>query len=954
MIAHRRILNQLRLSGGVLSLLWLIGLLERANANSGRAETENSSVQLPLIYTRLRHDYDNLNILLSYQHYLRHLERRQTFSYNLSHGQANGRDIAPATREVRVEYYENPQVEALNITHDDLVLEALDALYKMRLQQESSHLLADESMRTMLADKRLVNRAQCKRELDFLNKKMLIHKSQMADYKTSAEPQHMHAVVSPELEAFFDSYASDEPGLLFGNRYWTGNWRQCQRRHIIELDKKRPNESYSFVGRYCISMIQSKSWQNKIKRLLQKTQQANFFKDENQEHGYMRHFHIQVGICLPQSCDSTSIYEFNESISLLTKAKLGPPYNSYDVVDMFCLPDETSEFRQPSVRCIVVSVLILFWCLLIILATWIDSGTRKTSDKAEDARARIINIAPEIIERFVSSLSMSRNLERINRAEKYRPTRLVPTDLSFFNFIKVIGTPIIMSGHVSMITKHIDKYPLFLDSVDNKLFLHFMLNSVFAVDWYLCMTAFILTYSSFVTQKVLKYRRRDWALSVVHRYMRVIPLYVFWVWFSKDVYEHLSSGPNWDYGHSNGTMRAKCRRESFLWSLTLTSNFKPLYDNCISPSWYICCDMQFYLITPFLLVLLAKSAKLGWAVCVSGIVGSCALRFHMYMTDPNVRHSDLARVRPDAWMQTNWDTHANYLQPHYRVSTWLVGILAGHYAYMTLTGRWKNPFFDAKTASDHRLARTDGTNSNINSNGNTNNSNHNHSDNNGRAVATKSSPNLASTHFARLALLTSGCCTVTMMLFASLISTQFLVPDWAEPKQIVPLVSLGYSTHDLVMSLGFSGVLLALIYGTAEPLRRFFSWPVWTRLSRINYFPYIAQLEIIFWYIQTNDQVMQTNDAESLKILFSVTIISYILSLVATLLIEMPMSQLEQKFISAPTRNDKHSMKQQPLVYARQTSHNSFVSERANSANRIDEIIELRVEAAPRSSAPTK
>lgn len=829
----------------------------------------------PLIYTKLRFDDNYLQIYRRYQKIETYKEKK--YNVKVEKLLDNNR-----TKEVIYKYYENPEVEATNITYDDLILDALDRSYKTRLMPSYVFSYDNEEDRRKASDPNLVSTAQCNIELDYLSR-------QMQAFQESRDPSKR--VMSPEVGAFFDAYAGSEAGVLQGNSYFIGNWRQCYASHIFDLDKRNVSNTISFKGRYCIASLKSFNWGQKIKEMTQELIKNNYFLYPEQPYDYARFFKIQVGICLPESCDSRTIDSKRDEIRRLATHKLQEPIRSYYLDDLYCLPDETSELRKLDLSgwifvlcCIVWTMLILFstFCEYLQLKSGLTSSNRKT------------NKTKSGLEKMVSAMSLISNYRRLTETASLKAAkkklaniskngqvlvegkgknesidRPKPSDLVFFNFFKTFCMPLMVYGHCGMFTVYLDKNVLDYDFFQSNFGLHFHSSGVFFVDWFFVMTGFITTYVLFSTARVEKNDLLQWLYTVFHRYWRLAPLYTFVLLFCQHIFHQTAYGPIWDYGTNNMTIRGICRRESIIYPLTMTSNLHPMHEECIMPSWYISNDFQFYLITPFILIMLAKWPVGGWFTTLGMIILCDLFRAHRYLVDPKAIPIDLMRPRNDLVMRNNWDIYPTYIYPHYRIDSYLVGILAGHYTYMVLSNRWNSILY------------WDGPNS--------------------KKSIRSDSKGSTEPHWFRKVLRASiwltGCFIVASMTVCTYLLGA-LFPEAFEPYAIY-FVALIYGTCHTVTSSGLSMMFVTFMFGQFKSLKELISHPFWTVASRYNFFVYLIQVEVIYWVVQSGDHPAEASLRDVVKMTIVVTTLCYAISIFLTFWLEHPLSHLEHEFVRA-------------------------------------------------------
>lgn len=857
----------------------------------------NISVDLsanPLVYNRLRFEHDFLQLLQNFQLPWPTDEKKYTLRLRNETYRNN------ETREEVVTYYKNNQLDASTLIHDDLVFEALDRTYRTRLFQSTLYTYDNYEDRLRSSDPSVVSDSKCRRDISFL----ISNLKNITRLKSGEELRGV--AMLPELSAFYDAFAAEEPGLLQGNYHWVGHWRSCKDRQVFLLDRSNTSLSTYFRGRYCIASLRSSRWESKIEQRRGYLEKKMYFKYPQQKYDYTRFFRLQVGICLPDSCDSRLINQHSvlQDLHQLATSKLSGPYKSYSLIDLYCLPDESSELRSIHWSGWLWIAFMGTWCLAISAASLYDnyrpeivkSKRRDVTQKLvysfsiiknynrlvelDSLRADWNKRQTELWDRMykrksetskeTSSNSRSRRQAQLNSliqdttsAETGTAQRKLRLDeLQFLNAFKALAMPMILFAHTGMIFNHLSRFPLEFSAV-NKLSFHALGSSVFYVDWFFVVTGFLAAYINFVQKKVENSSLKYWLYTVLHRYWRLAPTYIILFWFTKSLFHNLSSGPSWDYGTNNMTIRSICHRESWLYPFTLTPNLHPLHEECIMPAWYIGCDMQFYLITPFLLVLLHKSPIKGWIVSLAIIISSITLRVYTYMTNPKTDSLELMRPRQDLYMRTSWDMHEAYLYPQYRVSSYLIGLLSGHYTYMVLSGQWKSVLYWADDRPP--LGRSNG---------------------------------LRSLWWRRkLRTMTS---LLGLQLVLSMTAATWLIMEFypsALDKQVKYFTAIVYGFDHSFASLGVALVAVTLMLGQFPCLKHWLAHPYFTFITRFNYCAFLIQVEVIYWVLQTCDRVPELSTIEGFKVFALSTLITYSISALLTLILELPAANLERKFL---------------------------------------------------------
>lgn len=997
------------------TILLIIVLLSYLSLNSSTSLV-SSARSKEYFYTRTREDPQHLRISEEF--------KNQYLDEVKYESKING---------TKYEYYKS----TLSMSHDELVFETIDKIFRHRLSPFYLHHYDNEEDKRRASDSRLVSPEACAKDLLYLVDKLPKKKYQSNSYTDNVnmnDEDHL----TPELTAFFDSYARQEAGLLMGNTYWVGAYDQCVNRHIFELTNSHPSresqhkfltmtdsrESGStiarrqqvgedpdqkvvdFKGRYCVSALKAPSWDAAIKQ--KKLKARSYFKSERTFNDYAKLFRLQVGICLPSSCDSTALDRHADEIKLLTSAHLEQRFADYELVDLYCLPDETSPLRSLTQSTSALNFIILMsvWLTTLFLATladvfeFVDSleATAKNSGDAKKHRKlrqlvewlslranyrKLMRVADEHATEKTDSSSAnakenikeSKQLDTQETAQTEEKT--APQDdktkkdskssqvssnhaddkeelrinLRFLNAFKALIMFWIVNGHIMLLMIQTAKNILYSDALLNGL-MHFLIGATFGVDLFFTMTGFLTSYLIFNSGHAYKMKPATWLYLSFHRYWRLAPMYLLAFWFSKSVVQLMGSGPLWDYGTSAMTFRGLCNTESWWYPLTLTSNLHGLFEECMITSWYISCDMQFWLLSPIFIHLLAKSPAAGWVASLSVIFMSLKVRYDSLLGDPSARHDELVQPRADIFMRVSHDMPTLYTHPHFRIPTYIVGLLAGHYVYMIKSGKWHSSvaeLFRREQEVRDSLVRTQGLESKQQvvdqQTGNekeqrignecdqlegepkqTCDSTTNESVRN-EVLKETSEKKIEKNkkdegRWKRNAMAYGGVFLILIMSFISYLLANYFPNSFLRYSKEISAIA--YSVDHLMMAVGASLLITSLCFGQWSNLVKILSHPNWTRLSKLNYALLLLQCEAIYFQIFRYEQVPVAGTRELINILFNLLVTLYPLAFVATLVFEFPLANLEKLILPAggKSKNQQQKQKQQHTAASTETACN--------------------------------
>lgn len=409
------------------------------------------------------------------------------------------------------------------------------------------------------------NETECKLAIDGLYESLKIFESIYGNNDIEEQSFQSNRVVfkqevSKNLSLHWsqlNTFGRAPTGLLSSVSIWPGDYNRCA---------KLPST------RYCFGAYRSKNWPNETIDLS---------------------YAYKIGACLPRSCNSRSITsskEYLNKIDQLIRFNLIFESNGlanrqlYELIDLYCPPADDSLFRSPfydNLSTILIIVAII-WFVLIIYAT-IEPVSKEAA--------------------LLSYFDLRLSWERFVKVNKNSP------QLEGVNALKNIVMFWLVISHV---------YLLNLSSTPNLLDLRSELNGSFVGSFILQgqhgVPPFFIISGLLVGQKYL-IRSSNNGLNVkkfiLHRYIRLLPMYLLIYAYIKKFAHLISSGPIWDYGVSGESEARQCMMESWLVPILMLANFIPPFSHCILTGWHISNDFQIYLLLPFLLKIYQKSRFKG-------------------------------------------------------------------------------------------------------------------------------------------------------------------------------------------------------------------------------------------------------------------------------------------------------------------------------------------------------
>ncbi|XP_033763775.1 nose resistant to fluoxetine protein 6-like [Pecten maximus] len=204
-------------------------------------------------------------------------------------------------------------------------------------------------------------------------------------------------------------------------------------------------------------------------------------------------------------------------------------------------------------------------------------------------------------------------------------------------------------------------------------------NGFLSVDSLFAMTGILVSYF-FMKEMKREKGCINWFKFYFHRFWRLTPPYMLVMMVDIALFRYLGDGPMWS---PDGIETNFCK-DTWWTNPLYINNFVKSENRCFSWSWYLTNDMQFYVLSPILLVPLYFSKKIGGfiaAIFLVGVTGASA--YISYANDlPLSRYSsDLAQNTEDYF-------EMYYIKPYCRMGPYIVGVIFGYALYRS-GGKYK-------------------------------------------------------------------------------------------------------------------------------------------------------------------------------------------------------------------------------------------------------------------------
>ncbi|XP_064650020.1 nose resistant to fluoxetine protein 6-like [Lineus longissimus] len=426
-----------------------------------------------------------------------------------------------------------------------------------------------------------------------------------------------------------DAAGKPASGLMEGNLYWFGSYDECWTIHASSIN----DSSVDFDGRYCKMGIGA--------------------PHAKVPFGIAGALTVTYGVCLPNSCSGEDAeVMFNTLIGLATGTQRLPVQNrTVQVFTSECkLQPADLEWTGGAIAALCVLSLFTF---LLIIGTIYDilhqhTGIFKNRPKLYMSEKHIINQSADgsTVENGETISSASVDVKQSGEVGKYskmsdpgqqqKPGILHNVIVAFSvytNGVKMLGTAqpegslravhgirfISMSwvilGHTFfflLTSQTLGNIAPYYQMMLERWTAQAILNATVSVDTFFVLSGVLLSYL-FMREmgKMGGPRKVNWFMFYFHRYWRLTPPYMLVMLMYVPLYRYWSEGPQ--YPQAAYGIDVNCPK--YWWTNILyINNLVHSSQQCMGWSWYLANDMQFFIISPIILLAFYFNAAAGGVV----------------------------------------------------------------------------------------------------------------------------------------------------------------------------------------------------------------------------------------------------------------------------------------------------------------------------------------------------
>lgn len=553
---------------------------------------------------------------------------------------------------------------------------------------------------------------------------------------------------------------------------------------------------------------------------------------------------IELTACVPKACSPKDLtYLYNDLLKRL------PTQSPVRVHDVKCNVDPEIDTRA------VVAIVILgIFAVLMFVSTVYDLLViQRQRHAAEHSQSEILSDHIEnlgenspllnsrekksvpkqesVAERLLLAFSVYTNGKKILQVNQSSGT------LTALNGIRFLSISWVVLGHTFGVMYPVlsNGYAILPDLYQRWSF-QAVANAFVAVDSFFALSGLLLAYLTLKEMKKGQGKFRiNWFMFYFHRFWRLTPAYMLLMMISICLSRYFGDGPLWpDQG-----IEVNYCKNTWWKNLLYINNFYS-EQSCFGVSWYLANDMQFFVLSPLMLVPLYFKYRVGMVVCFIWLLGSAIT--------PGVI-SNVLNLPPSAFggggtIQGRTDYLSNYYaRPYCRIGPYIVGIIVGSLMYKT----------DCKVKINKYL--------NL----------------------------LLWLVFATLAM---------VVLYGLRDPINF--PEDALNRDVSALYN---ATHRIVWGACVCWVIFACATGNGGFINTLLSWSPFVPLARLSYCIFLSHFMIISTYFDSQKSLLYMDDLNAIYVFLATLVLSVMVAFVASLSFEAPMMGLEKVIFKRDRRN---------------------------------------------------
>jgi peptidoglycan/LPS O-acetylase OafA/YrhL len=586
-----------------------------------------------------------------------------------------------------------------------------------------------------------------------------------------------------------------------------------------------------------------------------------------------------LAVCIPNKCIESDVeFVFGHVLDALSV-----PFN----LTAKCPPLE----QHFSTGAIVVLVFLCFLGIFVLMASLFDALIQYNKQvRSVSAKEKTLNNRPYFKENGNSEGSplLSKHTTTTPGRRKGWPQKLViflkdsflafslyktlpailstsqpPSAINCINGIRVLSMFWVIGSHVNLwffSSFMLDNLGEVIAHVATQFSYQGILNGFFSVDSFFFLSGLLVSYLTMreMSRRAAKGAKMAGVFPFVtyylHRFLRLTPTYAVVLAIVSQLLPSLGNGPV--FSEAADSMTNSCNK--YWWTnLLYINNFYPsLLESCAGWTWYLANDMQFYIISPIMLIPLYFSGPVGLVITGIILVGSLIVT-GILAGVYNIGVSSLsALLQPSVTVGDYGSIY--YVKPYCRIAPYIVGIVVGYMIYKGV----KLPF--------KRIVNT---------------------------------------------IVYNGLMAFALGLIVAVVYGIYGLAN-GHLYSIAEVVS--YTTLSrLTWGIALSFIVLACHHKYGWWVDKILSWPFWIPLSRLTFLAYLIHPIVLYLVITALRSPAHYSNVTVAVYMVGCTVLAYAMAGLLAVLVEFPFSNIEAaafKLVGSRSRERKEEPHQKEPV----------------------------------------
>ncbi|OWF41722.1 nose resistant to fluoxetine protein 6-like [Mizuhopecten yessoensis] len=403
---------------------------------------------------------------------------------------------------------------------------------------------------------------------------------------------------------------------------------------------------------------------------------------------------VNIGVCVPDSCSGEDVSNLINTVFSVTLDTIDTGSLTLDAGKSICQENEL----ELDTKAIVVLVIASLFLALMVIATLYDlvciqwptdklqeyetitngGATFTHKIKGDEGETQPLLGAPDV-ESIKAPGMLGQALLAFSiysNACKILNTHQGSGSITCMNGVRFLSMSWVLLGHSFAFGLGMgDNLLTFLPEMVKTWTAHVILNALVSVDSFFTISGLLLSYLVLKEMKK-KNGKLNWGMFYFHRFWRLTPPYMLLMMVYVPLFRYMFEGPKWMQGGSEQNFCA----DTWWTNLLYINNFVRADKMCMGWSWYLANDMQFYVLSPLMLVPLFFVPTIGLIVCLVFLL-AVLITAGVISSVEGMPPTLIGGGGTPAGLQHYFMDY--YIVPYCRMGTYVVGIITGYILYKT-------------------------------------------------------------------------------------------------------------------------------------------------------------------------------------------------------------------------------------------------------------------------------